>query len=180
MVRCVQPASRRSPPSPSYRTVGQPPQQAEYATRSASQCLAHTGCGPDSSPTQSRFAPLARGSRFAAPAASRAVRSNPRNPRTSFLICVPGADDAPSLELARWRWCGRGRRERACQPRELEVEHSGVGADPVPATGLGDNDDLVLDRPAEHHLGGGAAQAFGDRNDRRMALRSSASMRSRP
>src|SRR5213593_471232 len=35
---------------------------------------------------------------------------------------------------------------------ELEVEHLRVGADPLPAAGLGDHDGPVLDRPPEHHL----------------------------
>jgi hypothetical protein len=51
---------------------------------------------------------------------------------------------------------------------ELEVEYLGVGADPVLVAGLGDDDGLVLDRPAEHDLGGCAAEARGDLGDRRV------------
>src|SRR6266849_6650042 len=43
-----------------------------------------------------------------------------------------------------------------------------LGVDALLATGFGDDDGLVLDRPAEHDLGGRAAEALGHRSDRRV------------
>src|SRR5207249_10490146 len=51
---------------------------------------------------------------------------------------------------------------------ELEVEHRSVRTDAVRAAGLGDDDSLALDRPAEHDLGGSATEPLGDTHDRRV------------
>ena len=84
---------------------------------------------------------------------------------------VPGAEWR-RLNLAAGAGAAVRAVERVEEPHvvvgELEVEQLGVGADAFLAAGLGDDDGLVLDRPAEHDLGGRAAEAFGDGGDRRV------------
>ncbi len=52
---------------------------------------------------------------------------------------------------------------------EAEVEHLGVLGDPLAPGGLRDHRDLALERPAQQHLRGRAAELLGDAGDGRMA-----------
>src|SRR2546430_1370096 len=91
------------------------------------------------------------------------------NSRTSFLISVwAGVMEALAAGLGAPVRAVESVEQSHVIAGELEVEELGVGTDALPLARLGDDDGLVLDRPAEHDLGRRPAQAFGDRGDRRV------------